>query len=495
SARARAAVAAGVAALVVAACTTPGPASEPTDAASAGRGPAGPSTASDPAGPSSPSDSPGPSTTRSPAAGPGQDARPDDRGTADPVTEPLAIAVHHTSPLREVSLPRARRIVAGASDLDVVAGPPRAAVREVARDPGAVAVVPARVLGPELRAVSVAGVDPVRRPGAYPLRTGADEEPGPVVSVTVVGDIMLGRGVAEAARGSDHPAPALMPTAARISRADVAVGNLENTLSRAGPPTQGGDSFAADPAVSGALREAGFDVLGLANNHAGDFGDRALVRTVRRLRAAGLETFGAGATPRRAWAPAVVERQGVRFGFLGFNAIGETPTVAPGQPGAVSVGMPPRTGPLDRAALSRFERAVRRLDRRVDVVVVLPHWGTQYTNRPEPVQRTVARRLVRAGADVVVGGHPHWLQGVELVRGRLVVHSLGNFVFDMDFMRETQEGAILEMTFWGGELKAADFVPYVMDERYAPRVVAGVRGAEVLEVMRATSGPAHRSRR
>ena len=156
--------------------------------------------------------------------------------------------------------------------------------------------------------------------------------------------------------------------------------------------------------------------------------------------------------------------------------------------------MPPRTGPLDSAALRRFTAAVRRLDRRVDVVVAMPHWGTQYTNRPEPVQRRVARQLVRAGVDVVVGGHPHWLQGVETVRGCLVVHSLGNFVFDMDFMRRTMEGAILELTFWGDELKAADFVPYVMDEEFAPRIVSGRRGEQVLDVMREASGLAFRPR-
>jgi poly-gamma-glutamate synthesis protein (capsule biosynthesis protein) len=240
------------------------------------------------------------------------------------------------------------------------------------------------------------------------------------------------------------------------------------------------------------LGASGFDVLSLANNHLGDFGDRALVQTVRRLRAGGLRTFGAGATVAEAWAPAVVERSGVRFGFVGFNAIGETPAVAPGQPGAVSVGMPPRTGPLDRAALHRFTDAVRRLDARVDVVVAMPHWGTQYTNRPEPVQRQVARRLVGAGVDVVVGGHPHWLQGMEMVDGRLVAHSLGNFVFDMDFMTQTMEGAVLELTFWGGSLKAAELVPYVMDEDFAPRFVTGRRGDRVLALLRATSGRAFR---
>jgi poly-gamma-glutamate synthesis protein (capsule biosynthesis protein) len=134
---------------------------------------------------------------------------------------------------------------------------------------------------------------------------------------------------------------------------------------------------------------------------------------------------------------------------------------------------------------------VRRLDREVDVVVVMPHWGAQYTNRQLPVQARVAERLVAAGADVVVGGHPHWVQGVEMVDGRLVVHSLGNFVFDMDFMRETQEGLLLELTFWGGDLKAADFVPYRMGAGFAPHVVSREEGADILRRMRDVSGPAH----
>jgi len=421
--------------------------------------------------------------------GPGNET-PEEAGSQ--VDQPLVIAVHHTRRLREVTLRRARRIVAGQSNLQVVDAPPGRAVRSVVRDATRAAVVPASAVGPQVRALKVGGVDPLRRPEAYPLRAVAALQPGPVTTVTVVGDVMLGRGVAEAARGTGDPVLALRQTAPRLRRADIVVGNLESTLSRAGAPTQGGDSFAADPRVADGLRQVGFDVLGLANNHLGDFGDRALVQTVRRLRAAGLETFGAGRGPGQAWEPAVLERGGVTVGFLGFNAIGETPEVRRGQPGAVSVSMPPRTGPLDRAELRRFARAVRRLDRRVDVVVALPHWGTQYTNRPEPVQRRVARRLVDAGADVVAGGHPHWLQAAEMVRGRLVVHSLGNFVFDMDFMRRTMEGAFLELTLWGGEVKAAELVPYVMDERFVPRVVGGRRAHRVLSTLRETSGPAFR---
>ena len=109
------------------------------------------------------------------------------------------------------------------------------------------------------------------------------------------------------------------------------------------------------------------------------------------------------------------------------------------------------------------------------------------------MQRTVARRLVAAGADLVVGGHPHWVQGVDAVHGVPVLHSLGNFVFDMDripapgggFMTETMEGVVLEATFWGAELKAIRLVPYRMDDgSFAPRRVTG---ADVLADVWSTS--------
>jgi poly-gamma-glutamate synthesis protein (capsule biosynthesis protein) len=360
---------------------------------------------------------------------------------------------------------------------------------EVGSDVRALAVVPASAVGPTVRVVTIDGTDPLRQPADYPLTTPG-VAPGRVTNVTVVGDIMLGRRVGRSLARSGDFAAVLRPLARRLAAADVTVGNLESTLSRAGAPRQGGDSFAADPRALGGLELAGFDVLSLANNHTGDFGPRALVETVRRVRANGIVPVGAGSNAAEAAKPAVVERSGIRFGFVAFNAIGETPRATARRPGAMSVRMPPRTGPLSPGDLAAMQRAVSQLRSRVDVLIVLPHWGQQYTHRAVAAQRAVGRALIDSGADLVVGGHPHWVQGVDVHRGRLIVHSLGNFVFDMDFSRQTQEGVVLDLTFWGSRLKAAEWQPVRIGRDFAPRPMSASAGERVLDAMWAFSaGP------
>jgi hypothetical protein len=409
--------------------------------------------------------------------------------------QPLVLVTRMTQPTVRMSLAAARSVLRGTSEeWRVVAAPgvpatgvlrassARAAVRSVEQDGGTLGVVPATAVGPTVRAVVIAGIDPIRDPRRYPLTVPGPVPPRPT-TLGMVGDIMLGRGVRE-------PARALAPLTPLLRGYDLTVGNLESTLSDDGAPQQGEDSFAAAPSVVRLLQRAGIDAVSLANNHTGDYQDAALLDTVRLLRGSTIQPFGAGPDRAAAGRAAVLQRGATSFGFLGFNAIGETPRAARGRPGALSVRMPPRTGPLSRSDLEHVCRLVRRLAARVEVVVVLPHWGTQYTHRPEPVQRRVARQLVRSGADLVVGGHPHWVQGLDPVRRAVVAHSLGNFIFDMDFMTQTLEGVVLAATFWGETLKAVDLVPYRMDGEFAPHRVRGSEAAAILaDVWSTSSGP------
>ncbi|MFD9330816.1 CapA family protein [Streptomyces sp. NPDC060065] len=370
----------------------------------------------------------------------------------------------------------------GASDAD--------AVSAVQRDPDAVAVVRADALGPGVAALPVDGRDPVTDPRGYPVTVEAEAGPGAVATTLWTGDIMLGRRVGTEIAASGDPALPFSRTARRLAAADLTVGNLECTLSRAGPATQGGDSFAADPASLSGLREAGFDVLTLANNHLGDFGAEALRHTVSSARSAGFTTVGAGANLAAAREPAIVRVGAVRFGILAFNAIGETPAAGPTSAGAVRLRMPPRTGPLSNSDLAALETSVRALRARADVVIVCPHWGEQYTHRPVAAQHTVARRLVDAGADAVIASHPHWVQGMELYEGALIAHSLGNFVFDMTFSREVQQGVVLELVFWGSKTMAARLLPVAIGTRHVPYFLkpTGTEAREILADVWRTSG-------
>jgi len=424
-------------------------------------------------------------------------ARTSETPSSPAAVQPLALAINVHRPAADIGRPLARRIIAGEpvrwADLGQAGGPVRVrrgpgALDSVADHPAVLAVAPASTLRPTVQPVSVDGVDPLRSPHRYPLTTAADEPVGEVTTVTVAGDIMLGRGVG--ARHVADPGRPLQPLADRLRSAELTVGNLESTLSDDGVPQQpGDDSFAANPAVVGALAAAGFDVLSLANNHTGDYGEGALRDTMRRLDHSPIRRVGAGVDAEAAWRPVVLTRDGIRIGFVAFNAIGETPRATASQPGAAEVRMRPRTGPLDGGDLKRLTSTIEELTKRADIVIGLPHWGEQYTNAPVPDQRRVGRAMLDAGADIVVGGHPHWVQGIQTHRGGLVINSLGNFVFDMDFSQETEEGVLLELVWWGSELMGARFVPYVIDNDYVPRLAHGPRAQATLNRIWSASDP------
>jgi poly-gamma-glutamate synthesis protein (capsule biosynthesis protein) len=389
------------------------------------------------------------------------------------------------------------RVVSGLpDDMQVpgaVAAPsPATALAQVRRRTDTVALVPASSIDARVRVLTVGGIHPLRFPEEYGFQVPAEHGPGAVVTMTVVGDVMLGRAVGDVLAAADDPSAALRPLGRRLRSADITVGNLESTLSANGEPMQpGDDSFAAAPNVREGLHLAGFDVLSLGNNHAGDYGPVAMKETFERL--AEFSVVGAGRNLRQARRPVIIERDGVRVGFYATDSIGETPGATARTPGTNRLDMPPRTGPLDRVALGRVAGDVRALDARVDTVVVLPHWGDQYTHVPEPIQHHVARVFARSGADLVLGGHPHWVQGWESVRGvdgawTTVVHSLGNFIFDMDFMEETQQGLFVEVVLWDGEVMAVEPVPYVIGSDYAPRRVGGEQGSAILADAWSTSG-------
>ncbi len=434
---------------------------------------------------------PSPSATQTTQPGPTATAG----GAPEPARQyrmPLVLAVHHSRPAVDVSAELATRLVAGDAvawselglDGDQVrhlSGSAPEVLEQVIADHDTLAVLSADHVDERVRVLTVEGVHPLRDPQDYLLWEATDAEPPPVVRVTVVGDIMLGRRVGDRYQG--NLGRVFEPFAELLAAADVTVGNLESSLSDAGEPIQGGDSFAADPAAVDALVAAGFDAVTLANNHVGDFGRQAMLETFSLVDAGGLGRFGAGVDLAEASRPWVVEVDGVKIAFIGTESIGEAPGATPTEPGTNRLNMPPRTPPLDEEALERITAEIAHTVETHDVTIVMPHWGTQYTYEPEEIQRQIAQRWADVGVDLILGGHPHWVQGWDALGDTTVVYSLPNFVFDMEFSRQVQEGVLVEIVLWGEKVVAVEPVPYVIRD-HIPQPADEATAARILSEMR-----------
>jgi poly-gamma-glutamate capsule biosynthesis protein CapA/YwtB (metallophosphatase superfamily) len=207
----------------------------------------------------------------------------------------------------------------------------------------------------------------------------------------------------------------------QLRQADLAIGNLECALVRtARPGISDKCMLRSSPAWAGVLREAGFGLVTLANNHIMDFGAEGLMTTMEALREAGVRPVGAGRNWDEARAPVYIELAHRRVAFLGRSAvIVSAPVYAAEDVPGVAFLEPGETAD-----------AIRTCRSRADVVVLMVHWGIEEYSYPSPAQRALARQFVDAGADLILGHHPHVLQGVETLRTGMVAYSLGNFTFD-----------------------------------------------------------------
>lgn len=237
--------------------------------------------------------------------------------------------------------------------------------------------------------------------------------------LSAVGDVNLGNGpgVAIRAYGAEYPWTSVGP---RLRAADIAFANLECAVSRRGSAQPKTFTFRGGPrALKATAEQGGIDIVTLANNHAGDFGDVALVDTLRYARRFGIATVGAGRDLRAAYRPRIMNRLGLKVAFVGFSTILPFDFQAgPGSPGT-AWGYP-----------NRVRASVLRARRKADVVIAAFHWGIERDPVEDPRERGLARVALDAGATAVIGHHPHVLQPIRRAgRHRIVAYSLGNFVF------------------------------------------------------------------
>ena len=251
------------------------------------------------------------------------------------------------------------------------------------------------------------------------------------MTLAAVGDVNLGDTPGALMRRFGHGYP-WSSVGRTLREADLSLVNLECAVSRRGAPQPKRYVFRGRPAALRAMRRrAGIDVVNLANNHAGDYGDRALLDTVGEVRRLGMTPVGAGATESAAYRPRVVRRLGLRVAFVGFS------TILPFEFRAI--GRNPGTA---WGYAHRVRQSVRHARRSADVVVASFHWGTELARSESPAQRTLARIALAAGATAVIGSHPHVLQPIRRPGRRVVAYSLGNFVFGAGSHGTTSTGIL-----------------------------------------------------
>jgi poly-gamma-glutamate synthesis protein (capsule biosynthesis protein) len=284
-----------------------------------------------------------------------------------------------------------------------------------------------------------------------------------------------------------EPAQAFVHVMPMLREADVLFGQLEGPLS---PPSD--DPLNpdiphkerwrhSDPAMVQGFTAAGFAAVSCASNVT--YGARAILTSLATLDAAGIGHCGAGRTIAEARKPAIVERRGVRFGFLSYTSVfwpighaagPETPGVAtikattayqPHPRTLEMPGAPPTviTTP-DPHELAAMERDVRALRSEVDVLVISCHWGVSNSTEVVDYQRAIGRAAISAGADIVFGHHPHLIQEIEVWQGRPIFYSLGNFAFDWEKMRgRALDGILVRCTVRNRTLERVAFVPVRRD--------------------------------
>lgn len=295
-------------------------------------------------------------------------------------------------------------------------------------------------------------------PACLPSRArGAEPGTPPTNRLLLAGDVMLSRYVGRLAREKHDPAWPMRELAPLFSSADIAFVNLESPFSDRGATVDKGMVFKAEPDMVAALTAAGVTVVSTANNHARDAGSHGIEYTLDWLGSHGIAAVGTGATREAAHQGAVLERHGVRFGFLGYTY---------DQANGNYIDRDDRIAMMDVDAVAADLRALRS---RADLAIVSMHGGQEYDDKPNALQRRFAHAAIDAGAALVVGHHPHVTQPVETYGGGVIFYSLGNLIFDQFQRRETQIGWIADVRFSGNRIAGYSVIP-VDIVRTAPRL-------------------------
>ena len=284
-----------------------------------------------------------------------------------------------------------------------------------------------------------------------------------MITIAFTGDLAFSPSIVEA--GESQPAGWIWEDLTPSLRADITVGNFEFPFSWARNPQFEGswEGYCAPENAYRMISAFPLDVYTLANNHAYDWGLEGIQTTRKLLGTLGGKVIGAGENLSGATQPAILKRNGICMGFLAYCASGSHSA------SRSSAG----TAPLE---ISRVVADVEQLKQSVDHVVVLLHWGIEFSDYPHPSDIEKAHKIIDTGASAIIGHHPHVVQGVEAYRGRPIFYSLGNLIYDpyaeRVFVRKALEARlqaiIARVTFSDHDVSGWRVIPFNLGREKRP---------------------------
>lgn len=250
-------------------------------------------------------------------------------------------------------------------------------------------------------------------------------------------------------------------TSSMTKKADITFINLETPLVKDCGLTQEGMTFCGDAGNVDGLVFAGVDVVSLANNHAANYGVSGVTETVKRLNEQGILTTGVKG-------PTYQDIRGIRFAFLGYNDVG-------------------RWQGISNADEDKIVQEIKEAKKNADVVIVAYHWGIEYVSQPSERQKELGHFTIDSGANLVIGNHPHWIQPIEIYKGKLITYAHGNFIFDQMWSQKTREGVVGRYTFYNNQLIDVEYFPIEIKDYGQPYFLEGQRKKDILSDMQLQS--------
>ena len=283
-----------------------------------------------------------------------------------------------------------------------------------------------------------------------------------------VGDMMLTRSVGiktNTVGGGDHTFPFQL-VAPQLQPYDLVFGNLETTISNRGTKVGSIYSFRSDPGVVEGLKLASFDVVSIANNHIWDYSKQAFLDTLDHLTAASISYVGGGRKFADAHAGVIKEVKGTKVAFLAYtDLLTKQLSVSDTQPGITW---------LDPEQMKKDIAAAKT---RADLVVVSFHFGDEYKTIHNAHQAEIAHAAIDAGADLIIGHHPHVVQDMKQYKGKWIAYSLGNFIFDQYFSEETMRGGALQVKLEDRQISEVKLLPVTINKDYQPMIEVETEGS------------------